>query len=1334
MRKRIKCRGGFTMAEIIVVLVILGITLAAAMPTMSGFVKSGDQTKRENTARTLYLAAQSRLTELRITKNLRAEVTGEYYESNGDEKPNSFLMETKNVSMALGELFPLEDAGNEAYVHYISKEKGQTDGVVFDLLAPVLNDIDVLSQAILIEYNIQTGTVLSVFFSEEAEALSYAEDGNESVLGVRGMGKEGYEPIAKQRKQGYYGVLNTGSPDSSINALIDVYDSSQRPLPDSTNENVLYAEIFVPKDSLVTGNQFQLEINGTVVENVELATVSSTYTYDSLPKNTTQDLLIYRYDGDIDETMARFIWVLDSVSGNMADATKGDYVGKHSIGEKYGAVVTLNGEVQVGMSGGALAVSITKAHAYFQTQTLAKYASGNFGALSARHLYNARYLETGTLTQNANIDLGRGFSNFAPIGTIEEPFQGKFIGTNYEINGLTISLSTNHDNIGLFGVVERDLASGVAIQNVTLISPNVSAGDNVGALVGNLSGSVSGIVVVDPKVDGETNVGGVVGENTGNLVNAFVKFSEERNVASITGKNYVGGLVGALQDSASVTNSVLTSAGQFSPVASDLVAGGLVGNVSAGASLKQNIYLAIAPISATSICPITGVYGTGATLEHNYYLSGTGIRPEVEAYNLDTANTGEPLGTFAMYEIADSLGTSWARKHNGTTPLTEEQAIDPTNTVYPYPFLVGTKDTLLNAEEVPLVGGGEKPKSAINSIAYYERYSDYTYGFWFLDDGSDNGTLKNNKTISEVGYCVALTDELYDWTISGNQYFYYLAGSSSATDMATASGVGKATLTFNNDANLRSGFANAYGWAPSAVNVMKLPLASMVTNLKDTIPLRIGFATTSNGSDLRELAGTLHPLFAKGIYQNETIPATRQTAYYIRTAWQFKNIGLLPSTLGCIFTQDMNIDFTHDGLGVHTVETYWVSKTLFTSPIATTFEGVYEGNNKTISNVTFEASSGARISLFDSNKGTVQNLNLYNISAVSVSINFAPLVGLNMDGSLVDNVSVANVTINGDGEKGGITLANRGVISNSTLYNSSISSMGSSPTGGICSDNYNIVRSSAVINADVKNNGSADLGGVAGANRGSISACFVNANTTKEINSQAGKSGGITGNNIGTVSDCWIQGYALSVGNVGNVGGLVGDNNGSLTRSTAQQITVSGGGGNTGGIVGTNTNGATVTDVAFVASTAHDVYPVKSYGNNMPLGGVIGRNNGTLTNAIYVGTAPIFSSGSNTTMYPIVGSGNAATTATNGVSTAFYLAGTNYSLNGGSTWVNKNYNTARTSIVGGGTAIVSQNLNKTWIAQTLGDANAFADWQNPIGNYIYPMITVTPPSAWVVVE
>ena len=121
-----------------------------------------------------------------------------------------------------------------------------------------------------------------------------------------------------------------------------------------------------------------------------------------------------------------------------------------------------------------------------------------------------------------------------------------------------------------------------------------------------------------------------------------------------------------------------------------------------------------------------------------------------------------------------------------------------------------------------------------------------------------------------------------------------------------------------------------------------------------------------------------------------------------------------------------------------------------------------------------------------------------------------------------------------------------------------------------------------------------NVGGIVGENNGgTVTNCTFSGSV-----SGSGNVGGIVGqNNGGSVTDCTNSG---GVSGKGNVGGVVGDNSGSVTNCTNDvDFGLSGSGNNFGGVVGNNSGSFSVPPTTPPSPTS---------GGN--LGGIVGQNSG----------------------------------------------------------------------------------------------------------------------------
>lgn len=154
-----------------------------------------------------------------------------------------------------------------------------------------------------------------------------------------------------------------------------------------------------------------------------------------------------------------------------------------------------------------------------------------------------------------------------PIGSIDNPFTGNFLGQNHKVSNLVIKKDKNDKGIGFFGSIK-----GSKITNLTIEKANVTGGSVIGVLVGHAQvdknnglNNIIGDCHVSGKLNatGEnfikrTDAGGLVGLSDGGMdsktynsaYTAIVNSSADVDVIADTGvedksvSGHVGGLVG----------------------------------------------------------------------------------------------------------------------------------------------------------------------------------------------------------------------------------------------------------------------------------------------------------------------------------------------------------------------------------------------------------------------------------------------------------------------------------------------------------------------------------------------------------------------------------------------------------------------------------------------------------------------------------------------------------------------------------------------------------------------------------------------------------------------
>ncbi|SJZ88070.1 The GLUG motif-containing protein [Trichlorobacter thiogenes] len=270
-----------------------------------------------------------------------------------------------------------------------------------------------------------------------------------------------------------------------------------------------------------------------------------------------------------------------------------------------------------------------------------------------------------------------------------------------------------------------------------------------------------------------------------------------------------------------------------------------------------------------------------------------------------------------------------------------------------------------------------------------------------------------------------------------------------------------------------------------------------------------------------------------------------------------------------------------------------------------TFTGSLGGQSHTINGLTINRDSEILVGFFGINYGTISNLVLTNAAVTGGDVCVGALVGCNMEGGIISNVSVQGNVIGTVDQVGLLTGGNGdgGMISNVTA---SGSVSGLSDVGGLVGVNWGVLSNAS---ASVTVTGTYDeVGGLVGENAGSINSSHASGNVTgnKYV-------GGLVGHNvIGTASDAGriIDVYATgTVSGVNSVGGLIGTSDANTVISNAYATGNVTGTEGVGGLVGHNDGGSISVSYATGSVTGGS-------GSNM-LGGLVGYNNSGSISASY---------------------------------------------------------------------------------------------------------------------
>lgn len=182
------------MVELMVVLIILSIIAAVAVPFFINYWRKAEFRKNEENAKTVYLAAESKLT---------------YYRSSGQWDSFKKQIEKKGIRYTGSDL----NLNGKIYAITLNADsydsKNSKKNPVLTLIDDYTYDKDIYKGAIAIEIDIESGEVYSAFYATKCDSLNYAEKDEKHSLTM--LDRE-YESRSK-RLLGYY------SADDTVNAV-----------------------------------------------------------------------------------------------------------------------------------------------------------------------------------------------------------------------------------------------------------------------------------------------------------------------------------------------------------------------------------------------------------------------------------------------------------------------------------------------------------------------------------------------------------------------------------------------------------------------------------------------------------------------------------------------------------------------------------------------------------------------------------------------------------------------------------------------------------------------------------------------------------------------------------------------------------------------------------------------------------------------------------------------------------------------------------------------------------------------------------------------------------
>lgn len=705
--------------------------------------------------------------------------------------------------------------------------------------------------------------------------------------------------------------------------------------------------------------------------------------------------------------------------------------------------------------------------------------------------------------------------DYVAIGTGSgNGFTGTFDGRGNRIIGLDTTKdskggnSNTLTNAGIFSTV----GEGGVVKDVNIYSGTFTGSENAGAVAGENSGRIEGIVTFGNTVTvtGDNgNAGGIVG------VNNSGKFTDDKNDGELTNGIY----------DVESTGSVIAGS-------SSAVAGGLVGTNNGGLanSFSDSAVTVDTNVTSGTSVGLGGVVGVNTEKGNVQYVDSLGV---TNGGATGSSNIGGIIGTNKgnMYSGYNESIVSGANNVGGIIGENEgKYENDKWNG--------GTVANVVNATGI--TGNGNNVGGLLGT------------NIGSVENGRNNGTITGNEYVgglvgNNASENSVLTNLVNDSSasITGVKYVGGIAGSNAGT----------ITADKNNNNLINRGSITGYQYVGGVAGLN----TGTITNTNNDVELHVNTAVN---------AGSGAQYFGGVVGQNGT---------------------------------DLN-----DGI----IENAMNSNTII-APDASYVGGIVGWNTE----------KGQLIGMGNSNKGTVIGGSyvggVIGKNDAAIGSKDSAQVGITNEGTVIAT----------KGGAGGLIGENNAAITNTVMINrgevhGNNTANDNSGTGGIIGVNMGDITYSSLINEVTGTvTGTNNVGGLIGVNKADITGGRYTV-TGEDAGMYINKiyNNGVI--NVGTYKDENGDGkYVFDEQDGNNIGGLIGDNQGSLTAGYNTGAINASGSTNVGGIAGSNSG--TIDQVFNTVMTPDNA--VKPDGSKQEasitggtnVGGLVGDNqaNGEITNA-----------------------------------------------------------------------------------------------------------------------